>query len=235
GFVGLVSDGQFAALVPLELGTNTITATAVDSTGNSGTDSITIDVPVLEEEPLRLLVSPSTGVSPLTVELRASSLLRQPIVLYDLDFEGDGVIDFSSATLDTVTHTYSQKRLFFPTLTVTDDLGNQISASTIVNVFALPDLVGKWNAIKDALRTGDIDTVLSFIAEESRGRYQGIFTAVSSELPNIDSILTDIQLIAVRGDEAEFSMLRTSADSIERSFYILFVRDKDGIWRLRVF
>lgn len=235
GVAGEVNGGEFAAFVPLQLGTNTITAKVVDAAGNSATDSTIVDVPSLQEDPLRLLASPSRGLSPLTVELRPSSLLGRRIVLFELDFEGDGIVDLSSATFDRVTHVYAQERLFFPTLTVTDDLGNKTSAATIVNVFALPDLAAKWNAMKGALRNGDIDRALQFIAEQSRERYRGIFTTVGPKLSQIDSILTGIQLIAVRRDEAEFAMLRTGADGVERSFYILFVRDNDGIWRLRTF
>jgi len=234
GVVAEVNQGEFAAFVPLQLGTNTITATVVDPTGNSASDSVTIDVSDLQEEPLRLLASPSSGLNPLIVELRALSLLDRPIVLFEYDFEGDGIVDVSSTTPDAVSHTYNQEGLFFPTLTVTDDLGNKTSATTIVNVFALPDLVAKWNAMKDALRIGDIDGALSFIAEESRERYQEVFTVISSQLSQIDLFLTDINLLTVEGNQAEFEMLRISS-GVEVSFYVLFVRDNDGIWRIRTF
>jgi len=235
GVVAEVNNRLFAVLVGLELGNNVIAAIAVDSSGNSATDTLSIDVLDPQEEPLRLLASPSTGLVPLTIELRPFSLLDRPIVLFEYDFEGDGIVDLSSAAFDGVSHTYTQEGLFFPTLTATDDLGSKTGATTIVNVFALPDLVAKWDDMKDALRIGDIDRALSFIAEESRERYEGIFTALISELSLIESILTDIQLLAVRGNQAEFVMLRTGADGVERSFYILFVRDNDGIWRLRTF
>jgi hypothetical protein len=234
GVVGEVNQEEFAAFVPLELGTNTITATVVDPTGSSASDSVTIDVSDLQDEPLRLLASPSSGLNPLIVELLALSLLERPIVLFELDFEGDGVVDLSSATFDSVSHTYSEEGLFFPTLIVTDDLGNKTSATTIVNVFALSDLVAKWDDMKDALRIGDIDGALSFIAEESRDRYQEIFSVISSQLFQIESFLTDINLRTVEGNQAEFEMLRIS-EGVEVSFYVLFVRDNDGIWRLRTF
>lgn len=235
GVVAEVSGGQFAAVIPLELGANTVTATLVDAAGNSTSDSITVQVPARQEEPLRLRAIPSSGLSPLTVRLDVSSLLRQRIVRFELDFEGDGVVDLVTPTFDGVTFTYATERLFFPTVTVTDVSGARTSATAIVNVFALPDLVAKWNAMKDALRRGDVTGALRFIAGESRERYQGIFTALTSDLPSIDSILTDIRLVAVRRTTAEFEMLRLGADGVERSFYILFVRDGDGFWRLQSF
>jgi len=234
GVVAEINNGAFAAFVGLGPGNNVIAAKAVDPVGNNAMDSITVDVVDPQDVRLRLLVSPEMGLAPLTVELRPSSLLDRPIVLFGYDFEGDGIVDVSSATPDAVSHTYNQERLFFPTLTVTDDQGNQISTTTIVNVFPLPNLVAKWNAVKDALRIGDIIGALSFIAEESRGRYQEIFTVISPDLSQIDAFLTNINLLTVEGNQAEFEMLRMS-EGVQLSFYVLFVRDNDGIWRLRTF
>lgn len=230
GAVAEVSGGQFAAVIPLELGPNTITATLVDAAGNTANDSITVQVPARQEEPLRLRAIPSSGLSPLTVRLEVSSLLRQPAARFELDFEGDGVVDLVSPTFNGITLTYAAERLFSPTLTAIDASGSRTTATAIVNVFALPDLVAKWNALKDALRRGDIPGALRFITGQSRERYQGIFTALASDLPLIDSILRDIRLIA-----AEFEMLRVSSDGVERSFHILFIRDGDGFWRLQTF
>ena len=174
------------------------------------------------------------GTAPLTVELRPSILLDRPVVLYEYDFDGDGLVDLTSETSDAASYTYSDEGLFFPTVTVTDDLGDKTSALAIINVFVLPDLVAKWTAMKDALRGGDIDQAFGFIAEESRERYREIFIVISSHLSQIDSYLTDINLLAVEGNQAEFEMLRLR-QGVEGSYYILFVRDNDGVWRLRTF
>lgn len=235
GLVAEVGQGQFAAFVPLEPGSTTITATLVDPAGHAASDAITVQVASQQEDALRLLASPSGGLNPLAVRLEASSLSTGPIVRFDLDFEGDGVVDFTSPTPGTVSHSYGSEGLFFPTLTVTDDLGNRTTASTIVNVFPLPDLVAKWAAMKDALRNGDIGGALQSIAEQSRARYQGIFSALASQLHQVDAILTDIQLIAVRRNSAEFSMLRVDSDGVTRSYHVLFSRDGDGLWRLLTF
>lgn len=235
GVVAEVSQGQFGAFVPLELGSTAITATLVDSTGHSATDAVTVQVPDQQEDPLRLLATPPSGVGPLAVQLEASGASTGTAVRFDLDFEGNGLVDLATSTFDTVSHTYQDDGLFFPTLTATDDQGNRVTASTIVNVFPFPDLVAKWAAMKDALRSGDVGGALQFIATQSRERYQGIFSALASEVQQVDAILTDIKLVAVRRNSAEYSMLRADGDGVTRSYYVLFIRDSDGFWRLLAF
>lgn len=197
-----VGSGQFGAVIPLQLGPNTITATVVDSMGNSATDAISVNVPALEEEPLILLANPSRGFNPLTVGFGALSLLSQAIVLYELDYEGDGVVDFSSPTFDNVSHTYPTVGLFFPTLTVTDDNGDRTSATAIVNVFTqatlVASLVGKWNAMKNALRGENIEAALTFITGNARERYRQIFQNLTVPLSEIDQVLTNITFVQFR-------------------------------------
>ncbi len=93
-----------------------------------------------------------------------------------------------------------------------------------------PDFIAIWDGIKNALRAGNIAGALEFIIEKSRERYQGIFTALGIQLSEIDLILTNINPIAVRQEDAEFEMFRSG-----RSFEIFFARDDDGIWRLASF
>lgn len=116
--------------------------------------------------------------------------------------------------------------------TLVDLSGNTISDSIVVTRHdpTPPDFLGMWSALKDALRNGDIDTALNFIVVKSRERYRGIFTVLGAQLSEIDLILTNINPIAVRQEDAEFEMFRSG-----RSFEIFFARDDDGIWRLASF
>jgi hypothetical protein len=238
GVVAFVSGDQFAVLVPVDETVTSLTATATDPAGSTGSDTIQITVqPGTSEQTLLFRPSPAIGTAPLTVSFTLNSL--EPITQFDLDLDGDGIVDFQGTSLEGQTFSYPSPGLFFPVVTVTDDVGGINTATALVQVLDIDDLnvllQSKWTSIKDSLRQGNIDDALDSIAEESRERYQGIFNTLSSELSQIDSILTYIQLVTVRGNQAEFTMLRTSSGSVERSFYILFVRDNDGIWRLRTF
>jgi hypothetical protein len=57
---------------------------------------------------------------------------------------------------------------------------------------------------------------------------------LTPDLPLIDSILTDLTFVRVRGQEAIFEMRRIDA-GVAKSFEVRFQIDTDGLWRLRMF
>jgi hypothetical protein len=50
----------------------------------------------------------------------------------------------------------------------------------------------------------------------------------------IDQVLTDITLVDLDEDQATGEMLRVD-DGVPISHFVLFVRDADGIWRIKFF
>lgn len=239
GLPAAVDGTTFAALVPVTPDTTTLTAVA--TTASDGTVSDTIDLTV---EPatdpdliLRLRPSPPSGVAPLTV---AFSLVGGPVpTTIDLDFQGDGVIDFTGSSLVGQTFTYTQSGLFFPTVTLTDVDGNQFTASAIVQVFDLAALdallQAKWTTIKDDLRAGDVAKAVTFIHTEARAAYEAQLSQISAaSLANIDQYMTTVQLVEVGPNGAQYEMLR-DRNAQTLSFGVWFQVDQDGVWRLRRF
>jgi hypothetical protein len=113
------------------------------------------------------------------------------------------------------------------------DVAGNVAIDTIIVTRqgpTTPDFFAIWDGLKDALRVGNVTGALEFIVQKSRTRYEGIFNALGSQLAEIDQILTDISVVEVRQDDAEFEMIRSG-----RSFYIHFAKDDDGIWRLAAF
>jgi len=64
-----------------------------------------------------------TGTTPLQVNFSGTATDDGSIVLYEWDFEGDGVFDYQSSTSENVTHTYSREGYYKPILRVTDNDG----------------------------------------------------------------------------------------------------------------
>jgi hypothetical protein len=128
--------------------------------------------------------------------------------------------------------------LYLPKITVTDTTGAQRTATTLVQVNDGPSfdalLKDKWKGMKDALRQGNIDRALDFIATGKRPIYRSMFTALAPQLAQIDRILTDISLVELRGVRAEYQMLRME-NGVRISHFVLFVMDDDGIWRIKFF
>jgi len=235
--IAAVDGNTFAALVPVNPATTTLTAVATTPIGASATSTITLTVtPTDPNLILRLQASPASGVAPLTVTF---SVVGGPVpTAIDLDLQGDGSVDFSGPSLDGQTFTYLQPGLFVPTVRVTVANGNQFIARTVLQVLdqaALDALLqAKWTGMKDALRAGDIPGALTRIAFRSRSRYDEAFRAIAAQLPNIDTILTNAMLVEVRNGVATYQATRTDA-GVDKVFDIRVVVDGDGIWRIEAF
>lgn len=67
--------------------------------------------------------APSNGQVPLTVGFTGSATDNEGVALYEWDFTGDGVFDFSSPTSASTTFVYTSTGTFQPRLRVTDRLG----------------------------------------------------------------------------------------------------------------
>jgi hypothetical protein len=176
------------------------------------------------------------GVAPLTVLFSLPG--ASPAITIELDFDGNGSIDFRGARLEGQAFTYTQPGLYLPMLTITDATGNHISASAVVQVYdrASVDtlLQAKWRGMRDALRRGDIQDALRFIATDSRDEFWADFTTLSPFLPTFASALEDIRFVAVRDEHIEYELVSVE-NGVSFSYYVEFIRDADGVWRLAFF
>lgn len=238
GVVAQVDGLKFAVVVPLAPGSNPINAVATEPSGNTATATITVTVPSGAEPHVILSALPAGGVAPLTVVFSALNLLSVPTAQVELDSDGDGAIEFTGSSLEGQVFTYSKPGLYLPTVTVTDAQGNRFTGSTIVQVYDLTQLDallrGKWTALKASLSRGDINPALESIAITEREGYFRLLSALGPQLSTIGTILKDISFVSLDGDRAEYQMIRTDS-GIRISHFILFVKDADGIWRLRFF
>ncbi|MFH1152450.1 MAG: PKD domain-containing protein [Pseudomonadota bacterium] len=104
-------------------GTFQATLYVKSSTGNSATASVTITV---ENNPPTATAdaSPSNGAVPLSVHFTGSgSDTDGSIVLFEWDFDGDGLFDWSSGTTGNTVFTYTEPGSFNAVFRVTDNNG----------------------------------------------------------------------------------------------------------------
>ena len=236
GVAAAVHGNTFAALVPLTEATTRLQIVATSAAGNSAYQDVPVTVTASPDSPFLLITSPQSGVAPLTVGF---SLLGAPAAAtIQADFSGNGAADFTGPRLDGQVFTYTQPGLYVPLVTVTDAQGHRATVPAVIQVFDRAVLAGllqsKWTALRDALRRGDVGQALTQVSGRSRSRYQQAFTTLTPDLPVIDTILTDVRLIRVRGPEAIFEMSRVDA-GILKSFEVRFHVDVDGFWRVRSF
>lgn len=236
GTPGAVQGNSFAALVPVTSETTTLTAVATTASGTTASHSVAITVAPASTPTTTLLANPQGGVAPLEVSF--SLLAAAPGATISIDFDGDGTVDVTGPSLEGQVFTYPKPGLYLPTAIITDAQGNQVTTRALVQVYNQADLdaslQAKWSAMKDALRRGDIGKALESIALSDREGYLPLLTALGPQLSHIDTILTDISPVAFDGERAEYQMIRID-NGIRISHFILFVKDADGIWRLKFF
>ena len=172
GVPAFVDQGRLAALVPVDLDVTSLIARVSDLSGTLlGSDAISVTVdPPISEPVLFFQPSPVVGSAPLAVDFTLTSL--DPITQIDLDLEGDGTVDFQGTTLKGETFEYVNPGLYFPQVTVIDNLGGTHAATALVQVLDLTQLdallQAKWTDMKDALRNGDVGLALTYISSRKR-------------------------------------------------------------------
>jgi YVTN family beta-propeller protein len=221
--------------VPLALGSNTITAVVADSYGNTNAETISINTDDLTQH-VRLSANITSGMAPLKTYFSVSTSFTP--TSYQMDFEGDGNVDYTETEFEDVSHSYTAEGVFYPTATIVDDQGNTYTdtiAITILNKTELDALLGgKWEGMKEALANKDVEGAMNYYCSESQERYRYIFIRLVNLLPDIVSNMQDIEMISVLNGVAEYR-IRKMEDVGEVTYYIYFVKDNAGLWKIDQF
>ena len=241
GVLAEVQGSDFTAIVPLQIGQNILTAVATTVDGFQVQTSITINTTV-QQEVIRFTATPASGIlNPLTnileVTLEAEAYLLNPVSSYSWDLNGDGAPEIAG-TEAKITAQYQFPGLYFPTVTVMDTQGNSYSDITIVNVLsreAMDALLrSKWEGMKTALGQGNISDALNYFVTDSREEYREIFELLAPQLPALVSAMREINMVEVTGNMAEYCIKRFQR-GVDISYFIYFIRDENGIWRISSF
>ena len=215
--------------------TTAVTATVKDSRGNRlAGDAVPITSQTPSSEPV-LNFRPSPVVAFVTepVSFRLTSLNAMSQV--QLDGNGDGTVDFTGATLEGVSVTFAEPGIYYPSVTVIEPDGTVRTATTLVQVLDMVQLdvmlTTKWNAMKNALRSGNTTGAVDYIVKSKRAGYQNVFNSLTVPFANIDQVLGNITYEGQRGVNIEYEMLRLEGSDL-LSYMVLFALDEDGVWRI---
>jgi hypothetical protein len=241
GIAAAITRNTFVAVdVPLVSGGNTLTATVTTFDGIQNTDAVIVTATGAKPS-LSLWANYASGVPPLTVSFRPET---EGIVLveYRYDFDGDGTVDLSAPADNVVSFTYQTPGTYRATVTAVDSAGQQFTAAKTIVAADRPTvdglLSGRWHALSVSLQAQDVNGSLINLLPESREKYQAIFTPLAPQLPTIFASVSPPELIAVEGNVAQYRVRREQLwEGAPRTitYYLWFVRDQDGIWRLDKF
>ncbi len=221
--------------VPLTDGPNTITATATDTAGNTATTFITINAITIGYY-INLTASTESGIAPLEVTLKIDGSFS--IANSSISVAGPAGVEWLSTSAQEYRVRLNAEGVYYFTVSATGPDGNLYEdavAITALNQAQMDNqLKTKLDGMKTAMVNGDIEGAISYFAEDSRNSFRQQFTALSSILPQIASEMGAITLVNVKGDMAEYD-LRVVRSGTTYSFQLIFIRDKDGVWRIRSF
>jgi hypothetical protein len=240
---------NFAAIVPLQQGQNTITATATNVYGIQEQASITINTDTMQEQ-MRFTVNPTSGITMSKTDgtiafdttMNVETYITGTIASYAWDTNGDGTSDQAGATLTQITASYQTPGLYFPTVTVTDTMGNTYTDTTIVNVLdrntinAL--LKAKWEGMKIALASGNVEGAVGYFIPGVRERYKNTFTLLQSTISTIASNMPPVELIYVTEKIAKYRVRRDQVFNGQMetiTYYIYFSKNQNGMWQIEQF
>ena len=223
--------------VPLVEGKNRIVVNAMDENGAIARAEVSVNANTTASYVL-LGANITSGIAPITSYFTASTALPNPITKYQMDFEGDAVIDYGGQDFVDVIHAYTAAGIYYPTLTVTDDQGNSYKDVLVIvvqNKMAIEALLqSKWQAMKTALAAGKIEEALNHFASRSRTSFRQQFTLLSQYVSQIAENMSSITLVDMKDRYAECD-LRAVRNGSTYSFQVMFIQDDDGAWRIKSF
>ena len=88
--------------------------------------------------------------------------------------------------------------------------------------------------MKAALSQGDVDNALNYFVKDSREEYRDIFELLASQLSSLTSAMREINMVEITGNMAEYYIKRFQR-GVDISYFIYFMKDGDGIWKISSF
>ena len=177
-----------------------------------------------------------SGISPLetTLTIEGSFSFTES----SLTYMGPDQVEFLESTPEEYRTRMTTEGVYFLAAEVTNDQSNIYTDTIAIQVLDEAELDvllrAKWVGMKTALSQNDIDDAVSYFSSFSKENYREMFTVLSDHLTEIGQELGDTQLTGVMKNSAAYD-IRTTRDGAEYSFYLLFVKDEDGLWKIRSF
>ena len=185
-----------------------------------------------------LRVTIESGIPPLNVYFSVSTVIPNAVTSYEIDFEGDGVVDYRGDTFERINFTFKTEGNYHPTVTVTDT--EAITYSDTIEIVVLNKtemdtlLKARWDGMNAALMAGDTETALTYISPGSRASYEEMFNALAGQLPSITATQTELNLISITDNVATCELV-TIENSETYAYQVIFIKNKDGIWMILEF
>ncbi len=234
GVVAAQDGERFYAEVPLNPGVNTVTATAATSGGATATHAVSVTSS--GASPIRVSVEPKSGIAPLKTSFTVQNNSANPIQKIEVDFDGNGTIDFTATDANaTIATTYAVPGMYQAKITVTDSQSNVFTQVVLVSVQdgAQMDQMFKalWDGMNSALIAGDKAKTLGYLNVQAKAKYGPVFDVLQPYISEIVSSYSALARASISGSLGEYAVRRKDS-GVDRIYFIYFLRDVDGVWRI---
>ena len=204
----------------------------VDDRGAMSSDQISIALP----KEVTLISNVSSGIVPLKVSFIVKTDLSVGITAYGMDYDGDGSIDVVATEPDDFEFTYTQLGSYAPYVSVLDEYGNYHVDRISIDVVSKDDEIAlisaQWQAMSQALISGDVEAAMAYIADYKLEDYQQLFTAMDAgELTAIFGNATEIYLQTLTDNLALCRVVRVESEG-RFTYPVRFIKGSDGAWKL---
>ena len=232
GMVAMVYDNQFVVNhIQLQEGSNTITVRATDIHGHSQTSAITVNAAMPR---LQIEISPNieSGSSPLGLNLHITGAFS--IEDSTLDHTGPEPVElfktapdeYQVSLIDEGIH-YFKAEVIHEAVTYSDTV-----AIVVVDAAAIDALLQqKWADMKSKLETGDITGALQHFSEGTKPMFEYNFNLLNAHLNEIIAGMQSITLVKIEEGRAEYNLIGQQGGQ-SFSFFVLFQKTADGLWRI---
>lgn len=230
----LSGDQWVADNVSLMPGANTLTVTATTDGGLTLTQSVTVTSSAVTQ--LILTATPEgTGVAPFTVTFQYQFLGAATPQNLKVDYTGSGNYVAVSDLTATLSYTYSMPGIYPVTLVLTDSNNSQYQAQFYV-VVQDPDQMDTlfksiWDDMTTALVSGNKAAAMNELDGTAQRNYGPVFDVLMPYMQQIVSTFSPLLRSSIYGSLAEYAIVRPSS-SDGNVFFVYFIRDQNGNWRL---
>ena len=151
---------------------------------------------------------------------------------------GPGPIDFLEAGHDEYRIDLIDEGIYYLTAEVVHESIPYTDTIAIVVLDAVEIdalLQQKWANIKTQLAAKNIEGAVQFFDDSKKSLYEEVFTVLSNRLPQIASDMQDISMIEIADRTAKYRIRRTethNTGTYSITYYIYFIMDEDGLWKL---
>jgi hypothetical protein len=229
----LAGDQFYVDALPLEAGTQALVATIQTLEDVSETTSIDVTsagtaIPIVN-------LNTARGVGDQDVSFSVIAPPNIEIAVINMDFNNDGVIDYSGPPDALPEYGYTSPGLHIATGTMTTPGGQAYNFSRRVSIASVAavdaGIRANWQEMAERLTAGDVTGGVAFLTAAARARFEPVFTAQVNQLPSIVTELSNVAGFSVSDDIASFTILRTE-NGRSLAFKIYLLRGADGLWRI---